>query len=335
MKKLRLFHILFLILVILMIAFVFARIKKWVRVVSFDEISETDDSVANYENHDSIMPLTDEQFKLIRQKEEVILVLGNEPFAEDRGREDSLAAMLERATGGEVINCAVEGSCMSMEEPAFDISRSPMNIFSPYYLSCVACSKIDYEADLQVALNASGDDLPKEGEEVLKTLKELDMDRVDVVVIFYDGADYLKGVPTGLDEKRFDDPYCTFLGSFSATVEMIRSSYPGIRFIVMSAPYMYHVSDDGVWEPNEDHPNTEGASLSDYVMAQYNLCVSGHDLSFLDDYYTGVNLNDGYGYLTDGRHLNTEGRKLLCDRLLYAINFYDSENMGKVDISAT
>ena len=35
------------------------------------------------ESHDHIMPLTDEEYNLIRQNEETILILGNAPFADD------------------------------------------------------------------------------------------------------------------------------------------------------------------------------------------------------------------------------------------------------------
>ncbi|MCR4793564.1 MAG: hypothetical protein K5871_12535 [Lachnospiraceae bacterium] len=333
MKKLNVFHIIFISLAFCLVLAIVLRIRGWVRVVGYDEISGSDDSIADFECHDHIMPLTDEQYNLIRQSEEVILILGNDPFAEDRDLPGGLAAMLEEASGAEVINCAVRGSRVSMTSPSFDIKQSPWNLFSPYYLACVACGDLDYEPDLRLSEEALGDDFPEEGEEVLRTLKETDLSDVDVIVFFYDGIDYLEGAPTGFDDSRYDDPFCTFFGSLSSATEVLRSAAPGARFIVMSAPYMYHVAANGDWEACEDHPNSENADLSSYVLAEYWLCVGAHDFSFLDNYYTGTNLAEGRLLLTDGRHLNAEGRKVILDRFMYALTYYDEENLGKVEFS--
>ncbi len=330
MKKFNVFHIIFIALILFLGLAVFLRIKGWVRVVDPAAIPGTEEGVADYECHDHIMPLTDEEYNLIRQNEETILILGNDPFAADRGDEKGLGTMLGKLSGASVINCAVSGSYIGMIEPCFDFSVNPMNIFSPYYLACVACGGKDYTTDLETAETALGNSFPEEGREILSLLGELDISSVDVIVIFYDGEDYLKGTPTGLDEARYSDPYSTYLGAFSSTVEMLRMYAPKARFIIMSAPYMYISGKDGKPEACEDHPNSEGADLSDYVLGLYRMCVNDFDITFLDNYYTGINFPDGTGYLSDGRHLNEEGRQLVSERLMYALTYYDESNIGNV-----
>ena len=91
------------------------------------------------------------------------------------------------------------------------------------------------------------------------------------------------------------------------------------------------VSAGGTLEACEDHPNSQGADLSDYVLGLYRLCVENYDISFVDNYYTGINYSSGNVFLTDGRYLNEDGRKLMINRLMYALTYYDIENLGNVD----
>ena len=56
-----------------------------------------------------------------------------------------------------------------------------------------------------------------------------------------------------------------------------------------------------------------------------------YDISFVDNYYTGISFEGGDAFLTGGRYLNAEGRKLMLNRLMYALTYYDVENLGNVD----
>jgi len=332
MKRSRIIHICFVAAIVVILALVIVRVKGWIRIVDLGDITGSDSEIADFECHDSIMPLTDEEYNLIRQNEEVILVFGNDPFSENCGESGSLSAMVEEASGAKVINCAITGSCIGMQEPAFDMSKSPMNLFSLYYLACVACAdEMDYSRDLALAKDALGDSFSEDGEMVLKILDDLNISDVDVIVLCYDGSDYLMNIPTGLDEKEYNDPFCSYLGSFSATIELFKKAAPGARIIVLSAPYMFRVTEEGNWDPCEDHPNLLGEDLSDYVLGQYKLCTEAYDISFVDNYYSSVNLENGREYLTDGRILNEAGKQVICDRFMYALTYYDAENAGKVE----
>ena len=331
MKKSGIIHVCFAAALVAILVLVILRVKGWFRIVDPKDYSGHGGSVADYECHDNIMPLTDEEYNLIRQNEEVILVFGNDPFSEDCGENGSLSAMVEEASGARVINCAITGSCIGMQEPAFDIARSPMNLFSPYYLACLACSDdMNYERELSQAKDALGDTFPLNGEMVLKMLSDLDIETVDVIVFFYDGSDYLQNVPTGLKDDEYTDPFCSYLGSFTATIELFRKAAPSARIIVLSAPYMFRVGKNNTWEPCEDNPNRLGVDLSSYVLGQYKICAETYDITFVDNYYASVNIENGRDYLVDGRILNEEGKQLICDRLMYAMTYYDEENSGRV-----
>jgi hypothetical protein len=335
MNRSRIFHLIFALTALAIAVALIARLKGWIRVVTLGDITSSDEEIANVESHDHIMPLTDEEYNLIRQNEETILILGNAPFADEPEGEEGLASMLEKASGATVINCAVSGSYVGMTEPSFDYTNNPMNIFSPYYLACVACTGQDYSHDLAESERVLGSSFPEEGRDVLETLKKLDIKTVDVIVFFYDGDDYLRSAPTGLDDSKYSDPFSTYIGVFSSTVELFRTYAPRARIIVMSSPYMYIVSADGTLEACEDHPNSQGADLSDYVLGLYRMCVENYDITFVDNYYTGISFGGGDEFLTGGRYLNSEGRKLMTERLMYVLTYYDEENLGNVDFTGS
>ena len=48
--------------------------------------------------------------------------------------------------------------------------------------------------------------------------------------------------------------------------------------------------------------------------------------SFIDNYFGSINEENYSKYLTDGVHLNSEGRHLLIDRLVYAINYFNNSS---------
>ena len=61
MKKSGIIHICVVLVIVAIVALVIVRIKGWIRIVDPGDISSSDDSVAEFECHDSIMPLTDEE----------------------------------------------------------------------------------------------------------------------------------------------------------------------------------------------------------------------------------------------------------------------------------
>ena len=99
MKKINVFHIIFISMILCLGLAVILRIKGWVRVVDPTRISGPDEGIADFECHDHIMPLTDYEYNLIRQNEETILILGNDPFASDRSGKNGLGAIINSSRG--------------------------------------------------------------------------------------------------------------------------------------------------------------------------------------------------------------------------------------------
>lgn len=269
---------------------------------------------------DSILPLMSEEGTPIQTgKADTIVVFGNAPFADDRDSEDNLANMIADASGAKVYNCSVSNSYLAARWPHFDSEEKPMDAYCFYWLSVLACTGINtgyYEAAAEVL----GDSTPTEANEVFNTLTTLDFNDVDVIAIMYDASDYLMG------HEMYDDANPTsiqyFTGNLEAGIELFQKTFPHIRIIVMSPTYAFAVNEDGEYVSSDIYRYGEMDVLSTYVIKQYESCAN-RSVSFIDNLYGTINEDNATGYLTDHLHLNTDGRKLVAGRFLYALNYYN------------
>ena len=95
------------------------RITHWGQRVSQSDIFK--DGQGSYDDSwDSILPLTDENGKMIVNDASNIVVFGNAPFADDRGSSDNLASLIAKETGATVYNCSISGSYLAAQHTNFD-----------------------------------------------------------------------------------------------------------------------------------------------------------------------------------------------------------------------
>lgn len=308
-------HIILLLVVVFSVIFVVYRFSNWgTRVGSQYDPEDTSDY--DIEVYDNILPLyTTEE----REDDGVrtVVVLGNSPFADDKGSDDNLASLIEGMTDATIYNCAVSGSFLAAAEPTFDASKDPMDAFNLYWLSTLIA--MDNDIIYERAFQAMGPDTPEDAQQAYETLSSLDFNTVDVIAIMYDASDYLDGRLIMNAENRTDIQ--SFYGNMNASLELIQSTFPHIRLIVMSPTYAYAVNEEGEYVDSElylyaEHP------LSRYSML-LEQSASAVSASFLDNYYGTVNELNAADYLEDNLHLNLEGRKKLAERFVYALEYYD------------
>jgi hypothetical protein len=305
------------VVVVAVILLVVARFRNWGTKVDLKEVDDLETEIQG-DSYDHIMPLTDENGYLVKQDVKRILVFGNSYFAEDRDSDQGMAALLAAGTGAEVINCAIADSTASAVSTEFDANLEPMDAFNPFWLVMDLYSGITYHYK-----DEAGDVLgylPDGAEYAYDTLKDLDMSTVDVVVFMYDMTDYF------LDRRYVDGDnhhnMTTYCGNIKACVDLIHETYPNVRIIVMSPTYAYYVNENGDYEDAELHRNSWGPA-SDYFLFLATLVSNESNASFVDNYFSSINVDNASYYLKDNMHVNQAGRQLLVDRLIYAINYYN------------
>ena len=310
-------HVLFALVLLVVVGLLGYRITHWGQRVSQSDIFK--DGQGSYDDSwDSILPLTDENGKMIVNDASNIVVFGNAPFADDRGSSDNLASLIAKETGATVYNCSISGSYLAAQHTNFDPTLAPMDAYCLYWLVNLAAG-VPLDGYYNNAAEALGDKTPPEAEEVVNTLKTLDFNTIDTVAIMYDATDYLMGNAMYNDDNPTDPTQ--FTGNLEASIEVLQSLYPQIRIIVMSPTYAYAIDEDGNYVSSDIYIYNGRDVLSTYVIKE---CYSAnlHSVSFMDNLYGSITEDNAKEYLTDNLHLNVKGRKLIAKRFEYFLNYY-------------
>lgn len=269
---------------------------------------------------DMFLPLVDEDGNIISDTDEetTIVCFGNAPFADDRNSPDNLANIIADKTGATVHNFAISGSYLAAQYPTLDTTREPLDAYNFYWLTQTAVKGPSSSRYLYAA-ETLGEDTPPEANEVCEALYNLDFTDVDVAVIMYDASDYLSGHQMYNDENPTDIEQ--FTGNLEAGIELLQSTYPWVRIIVMSPTYAYAVDEEGNYISSDQY--TYGWDvLSTYAIKQQESC-SNRSVTFIDHIYGTITEDNADQYLIDNLHLNVAGRELVADRFVDALYYYN------------
>ena len=315
-KLMMLVHIGFAVIVVLIVFLAVQRIRNFGNVQNLADYEGSYDA----EVLDSILPLIPaDGVELVDDGKTTIVAFGNAPFADDRDSEDSLASIIEDMTGATIYNCSVANSYLATEHPTLEIETALMDAFNFYWLTTTFCLR-NNDYLYQWIFEELGDKIPADGLEAYQTLTTIDFNEVDVIVLMYDGSDYLAGHNMYSDENDTDIQH--FTGNMCAGIDLIKATYPHIRIIVMSPTYAFAVNDEGKYVSSDQYIYNDQDVLSTYVIKQFGYAYD-REVTFIDNIYGTITEDNAEEYLTDNIHLNVEGRKKVAERFVYALNYYD------------
>lgn len=315
-------HMILLVVVVLFFAGIIYRFMNWGEYIDLDEIFK--DGQGTYEDtYDEMLPLLGAdgtKIPIDYSDGLTIVAFGNAPFADDRNSENGLAGIIAREADATVYNCSVSGSYMAAQSGYFNADIEPMDAYTLYWLSTVACG-VDIEGNYTNAARVLGDAAPPEAAEVYETLTSIDFNEVDVITIMYDATDYL----SGHNMYNFDNPtdITHFAGNLEASLEILQAAYPHIRIIVNGPTYAFAIDENGDYISSDIQRYGEQDVLSVYSIMAWNSCAS-RSVSFVDHLYGTITEDNASRYLTDNLHLNQDGRELVAERFLQALHYFDS-----------
>ena len=313
-------HIILLATGIIVFSLIIYRVITWGNFISQDDIFSDGPGIYHEETLDCFVPLLDEDGNMVPLDYSdglTVVAFGNAPFADDRDSEDNLANLIAERTGATVYNCSVSGSLLTASSVAFDAGTNPMDIYSLYWLLVTAFGFNNYF--YTDAAEALGEDIPPEASEVIETLRSIDFNTVDAIIVMYDATDYLTGQPMGNDE--YDKDISCFTGNLTASIDMIQYYYPHIRIIVMSPSYAFAINENGEYI-SSDVQRYGHDVLSTYSILESDACYS-MNVTFVDNLYGSITEDNASEYLSDNLHLNLAGRRLIADRAAYALLFFE------------
>lgn len=311
-----LIHIGFVAILVLIVFLAVNRIRNFGNVQNLSDYEGNQD----LEVLDHILPLIPKDgVEVVDDGQTTIVAFGNSPFADDRDSEDNLVNMIEEMTGATVYNCSVGDSYLAAENPTLAIETAHKDAFNFYWLTTAFCLRNNDYLYEWIFDELEGE-LPADGLEAYETLMNIDFTTVDVIVLMYDGSDYLAGHGMYSDEN--DTDIQTFTGNMCAGIDLIHELYPHIRIIVMSPTYAFAINDDGEYVSSDQVIYNDQDVLSTYVIKQFGYAYD-REVTFVDNIYGTITEDNAEAYLTDNIHLNVDGRKKVAERFVYALTYYD------------
>lgn len=310
-------HVLLLVVFLIFVSCIVFKFLNWGERIDISQI-ESDNDEKYYDVLDQFLPLMDENGMVVETGDvDTIVCFGNAPFADNRGSEENLANMIAWETGATVYNCSISGSYLASEWPFYDANVAPMDAYCFYWLVTYAATDGLNHNYYKDASRILGDQIPPEANEVIELLDTIDFNEVDVITIMYDASDYLMG------HKMYDDLNATniecFTGNLEAGIELIQQYFPHIRIIVMSPTYAYALDENGNYVSSDMYVQNGMDVLSTYVIKEFASC-SARNVTFVDHLYGTITEANCDKYLIDHLHLNQDGRKLVLERFMDALN---------------
>lgn len=310
-------HIVFLLAIVLCIGLVILRFSNWGTHVPsfFDPNADFDDS-DSIEILDNMINVPVE-YRQDKDGIRTVVVLGNSPFSDKRDADDGVINLVNSMTDATIYNCSVADSHLAASSAMFSADEDPMDAFNLYWLTTLITFQNTWMCES--ALDTMGAAAPDDARYAYDTLSTLDFQSVDALVIMYDASDYLEERPLYNMDNTTDIQ--TFAGNMDASLELLRSTFPHIRIIVMSPAYAYYVEENGEYISSDIH-KSDGYSLSTYAGMLERIAYL-HTVSYLDNIYGTVNEDNAGDYLEDHLHLNAAGRRKLAERFVYALEYFD------------
>jgi len=235
-------------------------------------------------------------------------ITGN--YQEQDGSLASIPYLVAQTTGATTYNAAF-GGC-GMTERATDA-------YGAFHLPALAraIASLDFSPQKSALSQVA---IPNAATH-LQTLKEMDWQSVDTIVIAYGTNDFTASVPIS-----GRDPYSvnTLQGSLRWSIRTIHRAYPHIRFVLCSVMPRFHISgtEAAGYTYSAIGTNLLGATLADYADAIEEVAASGNHL-FADWYHCGINAENAGDYFSssDGIHPLLSGREKAVEAILQALGY--------------
>ena len=308
-------HIIILGLIACIVIFAIIKLAIWNMGTESDYDPGDINLDSEVEPMDNIIPLNKE-FLEGREDDGVTTVVcfGNAPFYDEKDSSTGVLNQVAAQTGATIYNCSAPNTYLSSLNPTYSHDY-PLDAFSFYWLTtgfCVDNYTLLEEAALQM------DEEKDTYLQIIGLMESIDFDKVDIITLMYDASDYLAARPTYNSDNSTSIQH--FCGAMEAGIELIQNTYPHIRIIVMSPFFVYTVDENGDYT-SSDLTDYGMGPLPTYAITQSNSAYS-RLVSFVDNLYGGIHADNADTYLEDNLHLNEAGRKLIADRLIYAIERY-------------
>ncbi len=241
MNKNTIIHIVLISLIIIIAGTAVFRLYRWNKSGSDDpeaDIEQIDPSEFDIETLDMIIPMDASRFEGHEDDGQLqILCIGNNPFADDHG-ENGLAGRIAKKTGAVVYDASFPDSIAAYR----NVPINPNFPWDHFNLPSIAeCLKAGVFTSMESAIGYV--DNPEDYQPGLDTLKAVDMDKIDVILVMYDSTDYNFGTPCDNEDAPGD--LSAFTGGLRYFLNTVNETWPYIRTFVLTPTYAEYLDENG------------------------------------------------------------------------------------------
>lgn len=299
------FHYIFFIVVIALFLFAIIKFLLWSKGEDSGYDPNEISTEFDVETMDHIQPMDTSRFEGIEDDGiTTILCLGNSPFADNKG-ENGLAQTIAKKMNGVAYDGSFANTFQTMYNKTYQESYKPDGLSLYSIASAIASG--DFSLVERVAATVGESEA-----ETAAMLKNLDYTTVDMLVIMYDLSDYLGNRP--LYNQTDKNDVITWTGALNASLELIEEAYPHIRTVVLSMPAC-GATVDGYYIDG-DKLDLGNGTIPDYLNYEMNV-VLANGVSYIDNYYGVITVENKDEYLVDEYHLNEKGIEAIAERFYY------------------
>jgi hypothetical protein len=294
-------------IILLIVAFSVYKLLKWNEGTA--EIQGPDGESYEIEVEDQVFLLPeDKRAGHEDDGQETILFLGNDSITYDQ-KETGVAGQVAKKLGANCINAGFPESTVALRSPVYT-DDYPLDAFS--FVNVVNSIVSGDFSQMESAAPSFSDYTYQEHTGVLK---ELDMNKVDTLVIYYNAQDYLS-LRFGMNPGDENDPI-TYSGALNSGIKAIQEKYPFIRIVCMSFTMCYAFDKTGALVSGDRYDFGNGR-LTTY--RQFMIDVSGATgVTFIDNYYGTIHEDNSSEWLLDHIHVNADCNAYVADHFVRVV----------------
>ena len=309
-KKRQYSHLVVIGIAVAIILAVSIRVAIWNRGTQSDYDPTEDTSQFDVEPTDFIQPLTSKQLEgKVKDDVLTLVTIGNSPFADNYGN-NNLAKAIQDVFDANVINIGFEESFITQKNREYNIDTPEDGVSLPQVINALATG------DVSVVKDAAGR-ISDQNVMAAKALENIDMSKVDGVIIMYNLEDYADHRPLGSEDI---DDVTSIYGAMYGSIKQLQETYPYVRIVVLSVPAAGVTIDD--FYVDGDLYDIGCGTLSEYAVFETEATVT-RGASFVDVYYGAINVDQREEYLYDDYHISDAGAKSIANRVNELILFQD------------
>lgn len=302
-------HIVLLSAIVIIVVVCAYKLYKWNKGKPSDYDPNFQTTEFDVEVLDSIIPLAPDKKK---EHEDdgvtTILCLGNDPFSLDKG-EKGLAQQIAAKSGATVYNGALTGTTIGATQEIYNDGYW-MDALSLSYLAKGIAS-----GDFSIIEAAAYCSYDPDFVPTVQMLEGLDMEKIDIICIMYDGIDYINKIPS--DDPNDPYPIVAYTGALRTAITALQEAFPYIRIVVMSHTFCHSINEEGNFQ-NGDRVDLGHGTLSHYLQKELDVTLDC-GVSWIDNFYGSINEDNYLDYMTDYIHINEAGKELLAQRFVDCI----------------